>query len=130
MKLTQAIKILVGLGTLWYIIYPFLFVGVIFLIMLGSLGFVANLEQNQVPFFITPIFLILPLHCLTILLALALLVFYFVHLVKNKEGSETARILLGLGFFILPQVAMPFYYFTYVWPDTPPAWAMEKQPTA
>ena len=127
MQISKPLKILVGIGTLWYVIFPFVYIGVIFLVMFGMLGLAANLEENAAPLFMLPFFLIIPLFFLTILVYIALMVFYIIHLVKNKEGSEIARIFLGIGFFFLNSIAMPFYFFLYVWPDTPPAWALEKQ---
>ncbi len=126
MKRSKPIKILVGIGTLWYALYPILFIAITMLMILG-IGFAANMDQTETPFFMVPFFAVFPLHCLTILLGLALMVFYIIHLIKNKEGSETARILLGLGFFFLPLIAMPFYYFVYIWPNSPPAWALAPQ---
>ncbi len=127
MQISKPLKILVGIGTLWYVIFPFIYIGVIFLVMFGILGLAANMDENAAPLFILPLFLIIPLFFLTILVYMALMVFYIIHLVKNKEGSETARILLGIGFFFMTTIAMPFYFFLYVWPETPPAWALEKK---
>jgi hypothetical protein len=127
MQISKPLKILVGIGTLWYLIFPFIYIGLIFIVMFGITGLAANVDESAAPLLMLPFFLIFPLFFLTILVYMALMVFYIIHLVKNKEGSETARILLGLGFFFLTSIAMAVYYFIYVWPDTPPTWALEKQ---
>ena len=36
------------------------------------------------------------------------------------------RIALGLGHLFLPSVAMPIYYYWYIWRETPPEWAAPK----
>jgi len=46
--------------------------------------------------------------------------------VKNKKGSDLLRIILGIGSIFMPYVAMPIYYFIYIWPDITPDWALEK----
>jgi hypothetical protein len=53
------------------------------------------------------------------------MIFYIVHIVKNREGSEVLRILCGLGVYFLPFVAMPVYFFVYVWPEEVASWALE-----
>jgi hypothetical protein len=75
--------------------------------------------------FLVFFFAIFPLHCVTILIQLALLVFYIIHLLKNTAPSEVTRVILGVGMFLLPYVAMPVYYILYIWLDQPPAWAIE-----
>jgi hypothetical protein len=53
------------------------------------------------------------------------MIFYLAHNVKNKDGSEILRILLGVGVQFLPFIAMPAYFLIYVWPDKVPEWALE-----
>lgn len=128
MQISKPLRILIGIGTLWFAFYPLLFLAVWVMMLFGILLTAAS-DQPPTPFTIIPFFAIFPLHCLTFLLTFALMAFYIVHLVKNKVGSETVRVLLGLGLFFLPMIAMPVYYFTYVWPETPPAWALETRGT-
>jgi hypothetical protein len=71
--------------------------------------------------------LIFPLHFCTIFIAMGLMVFYLVHVIKNTKADETIRILLGVGNYFLPFIAMPIYYYLYVWLDDPPAWAAAKE---
>jgi WD40 repeat protein len=67
------------------------------------------------------------LHCLTIIFYLGLTIFYIVHAIKNNGASEVVRIVLLIGIFLMPFVAMPIYYILYVWLDNPPAWAMTNE---
>ena len=129
MNISKPVKILIGLGTLWYMIYPFIFIGGIFLSM-GLLSFLThgdygpNSELRFGPF---PFFgLIFPLHFCTIFLGMGLLVFYLIHVIKNTKADETIRIILGVGNFFMPFIAMPIYYYLYIWLENPPEWAVAK----
>jgi hypothetical protein len=63
--------------------------------------------------------------CLLVPLYFLLTGVYIVHLIKNNAALELYRILLALGIVFAPILAMPLYFFIYIWPDTPPAWALE-----
>ncbi len=130
LKLSKPIKVLVGVGTAWLILYPLLFIVVWFTMFRGfmSLG-----EEAGPPAFITSLFpAILPLHCLTIIIQFALMAFYLFHVIKNNAGSDVLRVILGIGVFFMPYVAMPIYFFLYIWPQQPPRWASaeESRPTS
>jgi hypothetical protein len=60
------------------------------------------------------------------LLQMAASVFYLIHIIKNKNGMDILRILSAIGAFYMPYIALPFYYFVYIWPDKTPGWALEK----
>ncbi len=124
MRLSKPIKILVGIGTLWYALYPLLFIAV-WLFMVSSIFFSVNLQQSDTPFFMLPFIAIFPLHIFTMLLSFVLIAFYLIHVIKNKKGSETIRIILGIGCFFIPFIAMPIYYYTFIWRDELPSWAQE-----
>jgi hypothetical protein len=51
------------------------------------------------------------------------MVFYLVHVAKNSAAEESVRLVLGLGFFFMTVVAMPVYYYLYIWREAPPHWA-------
>jgi hypothetical protein len=133
MQLNKLSKILVGLGTLWMILYPLLFMALwLFLVVgMGFSSFITiNTSQPNLPFFPLPFltfFAIFPLHCFTILLQFVLMGFYLIHVVKNTTASESVRIILGIGCFFMPFIAMPVYYYAYIWLETPPAWALPAQ---
>jgi hypothetical protein len=123
MRLSKPIKILVGLGTAWLTIYPFLFLEVWLTMVLGMV-FMSGSSNDSQPFFLIPFFAIFPLHFLTIFLQFFLDVFYLIHVIKNTTASETLRIILGVGPFFLSFIAMPIYYYLYIWRDQPPDWAI------
>ncbi len=122
-KKPSKLKVLVGIGTAWSIIYPILFVATLFLMMPGlmMLGSTANppsLAALSSAFF--------SIHLLTAVVYLVLIVFYLIHIIKNTLASMVARILLGVGMFFMPYIAMPIYYYLYFWRATPPKWAVAQ----
>ncbi len=127
MQLNKPMKILVGLATLWLAIYPFLFFAVWLFMAMGMGFFSTTSSGSEPPFFMFPFFAIFPLHCFTILLQFVLMAFYLIHVIKNTKASETVRIILGVGCFFMPFIAMPIYFYIYIWLETPPAWAAQPQ---
>ena len=124
MTLTKPIKLLVGLATLWLALYPLLFFVVWLFFVFGTMGLSSErIPENTMPVFMLPFFIIFPLHFLTILLYFVLMTFYLVHVIKNTIAAETVRVILGVGCFMMPYIAMPIYYYLYIWLPQPPAWA-------
>jgi hypothetical protein len=127
MKITATVKFFVGLATTWFLLYPLLFL-VIFIVGFVSDFFISSRPSQADP--ILPYSLIggvfILLHCSTILLGFGLDAFYLIHVIKNTTASETARILFGIGIFFLPFIAMPVYYYLYIWLEKPPEWALEQ----
>lgn len=117
MALNKTAKTGVGLGTLWTMFYPVLFFGFMFLSMMAF-------ERADRPLPFDSFGLIFPLHCFTGIVMLGLIAFYLTHIIKNTEASETARIILGMGIFFMPYIAMPFYFYLYIWRTEPPEWAL------
>jgi hypothetical protein len=125
MNISKPVKTLIGVATLWYVIYPFIFIGGIFMSM-GMLPLLANSGNSEPPFFMFPFFAIFPIHFCTIFLGMGLMAFYLIHVIKNSKADETVRIILGIGCFFMPFIAMPLYYYLYIWLENPPEWAAVK----
>ena len=128
MKLNRTWKIIIGLASLWVICYPFVFVAFMFA-MVGSIAFAAGTRNEpsssaMLPFF-SFFFIVFPLIFLSSFLQLGLSGFYLAHIIKNKTANDVLRIIFGVGAFYMPFLAMPFYYFVYIWPASPPEWALE-----
>jgi hypothetical protein len=128
MKLSRSSKIVAGLATGAYVLLPLVFIPAwIFFVMLIASS--SEYGGEPPPFLIFSTFsVIFPLICLINILHLGLITFYLVHIIRNNAGSDTGRILSGVGLFIMPWLAMPVYYFLYVWPETPPVWASPLAP--
>ncbi|MCI0477826.1 MAG: hypothetical protein L0Y55_16415 [Anaerolineales bacterium] len=127
MKLTRNQKYVVGASTLWMLAYPLLFV-VMWFAMVASM-FVAINARNEPPFAFFGLFMcIMPFHFLTIGISLALMAFYWAHIIKNVTTSDTLRIIFGIGIFMFGYIAMPIYFYFFVWRDETPAWARPSAP--
>lgn len=134
MNLTKSHKILVGIATLWVTLYPVIFFIAWLFIFFGTFMFPFVLESPDVLpeiylLMMLPFMAIFPLHFCTIFILIALVVFYLIHVIKNTQADETVRIILGIGNFFLPFIAMPIYFFIFIWQESPPAWAMAKEKT-
>lgn len=131
MTLSKPVKLLVGISTIWYAIYLLLTIGG-FAILFGYV-FVAFLiggesvdDLRALLLQILSLEIMLPIHFCSLLLEVGLLIFYLVHTIKNTKASDSMRIVLGLGHLFLPFIAMPIYYYLYLWRDNPPEWATAK----
>ena len=131
MNITKPYKVLLGIGTIWYALYPLLFIAVWFMMVFG-MGFMplfagaGDSSGPSAPFFMFPFFSIFPVHICTMFIGFGLMIFYLIHVIRNTKADETVRIILGVGCFFLPFIAMPIYYYLYIWLDNPPEWAAVK----
>ena len=132
MTLSKPVRILVGVATFWYALYLLLtivsivlFFGYVFLALLAGGETVSNLGSlfRQ----ILSLEFMLPIHVCSLFLEVGLLIFYLVQTIKNTKASDSMRIVLGLGHLFLPFVAMPIYYYLYIWNENPPDWAAAKE---
>ena len=131
MALSKPVKILVGIGTFWYTLY--LLLTLIGILILFGIVFVSLMQGGEAIFklraLLTQILsleIMLPIHFCSLFLEVGLLIFYLVHTIKNTKASDSIRIVLGLGHLFLPFVAMPMYYYLYIWHEDPPEWAAAK----
>jgi hypothetical protein len=128
MKLNKTWKVIIGLLTGWTLIYPLLFVFLWFGFM-GSMfmtGDPSSLSEQEMFSIMKPFFYLMPIILISSFVQMGLLVFYLIHIIIHKEGTDTMRILLGVGLFVMPYIAMPLHYFVYILPETPPEWALIK----
>jgi hypothetical protein len=124
-KLSKPIRILVGLATAWLPLYLLLFLAVWFSMFTGFF-FLGDAAPG--PSFMMSLFpAIFPLHCLTLVIQLALMAFYLFHVIKNTAASDLLRVILGVGIFFMPLLAMPVYFCLYIWTEQPPEWARAKE---
>lgn len=124
MILSQRQKVFVALTTAWALVYPFLFFAVVLVLTFGAASLSIEQQGEGPPFLFFAIF---PFHCLTILITLGLMAFYLAHIIKNTLVSDTLRVIFGVGVFMMPYIAMPIYYFFFIWRDEDvPSWARPK----
>ena len=131
MTLGKPVRILVGIATFWYALYLLLtilgillFFGYVFISLMAGGEAIENLR----PLFkqILSLEMMLPIHLCSLMLEVGLLIFYLIHTFKNTKASDAMRIALGLGHLFLPFVAMPIYFYLYIWREAPPEWATAK----
>jgi hypothetical protein len=151
MDLSKTARNWIGVGTIGTIALPLLamvlMLLMVFLMVIAPLGFLPmafiDLESPSpvaIGFSVVVMVIVMILSMLLQFLAIAVMfvavflilgmqVFYVIHAVKNKAGDDTVRLILALGFFFLPYVAMPVYYYAYLWSDEPPDWALNEPAT-
>jgi Ni,Fe-hydrogenase I cytochrome b subunit len=115
MKLQKSTKILLGVATLWPFAYMILFFGFIF----SSILFRPTVGAESG---IQPVFaLIFGLHLFTMLVILALTIVYIVDVFKNDRVEKDKKALWAIVIFMGNMIAMPIYWYLYIWKDPPVA---------
>ena len=127
MKLNKSIKILIGLGTFFYLGTPLLAI-LVWLTSIFSAVLGANNYGGEPTWLFFVFFLVFfPLMLLAGFTSIILIPVYLIHIIKNSQGKDSLRILTAMGLHYLPWLAMPFYFFVYIWPENPPAWALSEE---
>jgi len=110
MRIGKPLAIIIGIITLWPIIYMVLFMGSIFLAM--ATGF----NQQQAPHFFP---YLMVAHLGTMLIMFGLLAFYIVHVFKNPSFKDDRRVLWAIVIFMGGPVGAPVYWWLHIWPRPP-----------
>jgi hypothetical protein len=108
----KPVKLALGLVTLWPIFYVFLFIIFFFSAFLfgpGDAGSGAGVPPAMAVF--------LGLHLLTMLLVLALTVFYIVNVFRNDRVEKDKKALWAIVIFMGNAIGMPIYWYLYIWKD-------------
>lgn len=108
----KSAKVVLGLATIWPVIYMIFFFVVLILDSLASMFREGANEEGAVPFWLA---IILPLHLLTMLLIVLLLVFYITHVFRNDRVDKDKKALWAVVLFLGNAIAMPVYWYLYVW---------------
>jgi hypothetical protein len=128
MTFSKPVRILIGIATIWYALYLlFTLAGILILfgfVVVSVLQGGESVLNLRVLFTRIPGFeLFLAFHICGLFLEVGLLVFYLIHTIRNTKANDALKIALGLGHLFLPFVAMPIYYYLYIWRANPPEWA-------
>ena len=102
-------KILLGVATLWPILYMFIF----FMFIFSMVLFMPNQSPGEGP--PTWFFIIFPLHILTILWIFGLTIFYILNIFKNDRVDQDKKVLWAVVIFFGSMFAMPVYWYLYIW---------------
>jgi hypothetical protein len=106
-------KIILGLITIWPIIYMVLFITFICALVVFPM-FVETLESSGGKYFAAPIFI---LHGLTMLIMLGLMVFYFIHAMKNEKLEGFEKVVWIIVLVMAGIVTMPIYWYVSIWKE-------------
>ena len=109
MPVSRPIAALVGFLTVWPLLYMFIF----FAFVLTSFSWPTRVNGPGGPFAMFSIVMVA--HLGTMLIIMALLVFYIVHVFKNPALTGDRRTLWAVVLFMGSIIAMPIYWFYYVW---------------
>ncbi len=110
-KLGRPARLLLGLVTLWPVLYLFIFL--IFFVYLFTRTFVPGSGPASGPerWFM----LIFPLHLLTVLLSFGLTAIYIVDIFINDRIARDMKALWAVVLFMGGLIAMPIYWYLYFW---------------
>lgn len=104
-------KIILGIATLWPILYM-----VIFFVFIFSWIFIFSQKEAPSPSGPPIEFLVIfGLHFLTILWIFVLLIIYIVNVFKNDRVAKDKKALWVVVLFLGTMVAMPIYWYLYIW---------------
>jgi hypothetical protein len=108
----KSTKVLLGIASLWPIIYMFLFFVFVFSMALGFRGG-GDTEPGIQPMMA----LVFGLHLLTMLIIMALTVFYIVDVFRNERVDKDKKALWAIVIFMGNAIAMPIYWYLYFWKE-------------
>ena len=106
--MNKGLKLLLGAVTIWLPFYLLLFMGV---------AFYSAFSGSSEPSVIWAV--IIPLHLLTMLLTIGLMIFYVVNVFRNEQVKKDAKVLWAVVLFMGGIIAMPVYWYLYIWRDMP-----------
>jgi RsiW-degrading membrane proteinase PrsW (M82 family) len=123
-------KVLIGLVTLWILVYPCVLAPVIIILVRKYANWMLTFADPDIIDLQPPpmdSLYWLPVLFGTVLIGIGLLVFYCAHAYTNESLTVAARA-VWIGALLLPitaQIAIPVYYICYIWPERripQPAW--------
>jgi hypothetical protein len=124
--MSKKLKLVLGILTLWITLSPVFFV----VLWLGTFFPMILMSESQSATDPSPLLFMMPFMAFFIgilctkFIQTGMQVFYLIHIIRNTHATEILRILIGVGLFFLPFVAMPIYFLTFIWPEKPPLWAV------
>ncbi|MBN2549395.1 MAG: hypothetical protein JXB15_09575 [Anaerolineales bacterium] len=133
MVISKKIKVVIGILTAYVMVYPFLAPFVMLFLMFSSGFMFFDPEMMPSPEFMRSIMpmmmVLLPVMFCSTIIQMGLQIFYVAMVLKNKQFSDSIRILFALGMFFMPYVAMPLYFIAYFWKEDGGAASMVEPST-
>lgn len=111
-------KIVLGLATIWPLVYIAIFIGFVFSMVLSNSQEMSSAQASHTmpPAFVSLLFV----HIATILEGIALLVFYIVDVFRNPRVTSEQRLLWAIVIFVGGPIGMIVYWFLNIWRTPPP----------
>jgi hypothetical protein len=109
MHLSVPQKIGIGVLTVW----PIAYMGLFFLFF-----FLSFFARHAGPEPMGSFAILFVLHCFTMLVIMGLMVFYIMHIVKATFAKPEMRIIWVILVIMVGLVAMPIYWYMYIWRET------------
>ena len=120
--MSKPVKILLLLATLWPLIYMGLFL--IVFVMLFTFSVQGEFQGGNGP--PAGFLLIFVLHIFTMVWMVGLLVFYIINVFKTRVIRDNMKILWAIVIFFGGPIAMPIYWYLYIWKEPEIIEATEK----
>ncbi len=117
-------KILLAMASLW----PFVYTTLFFVFMFSSFFFLPHNGSSDDGVFPYLFMIIFPLHLLSMLLIMGLNIFYIVNVFKNDRVDKDKKVLWAVVLFMGNVIAMPIYWYLYIWRENPVPMASEPLP--
>ena len=113
--MSKPVKVILGLATVWPLVYMLIFVGFWFYLVLGGMS---QPEGGRViPSGMIAIFV---LHGITMLGNFALMAIYIYNVFNNDRVDKDKKALWAVVLFLGNAISMPIYWYLYIWPENDP----------
>jgi hypothetical protein len=114
-----------GIATIWPTCWIFIFIALVFTITFFAKS---HVEENGVGPIMALFYVLIGVHLLTVLGTLALIVYYIYHIFKNERLEQSYKIIWTIMLFFAGMLAMPIYWYMYIWRDAPQGAALGGPP--
>lgn len=104
-------KFILGIATLW----PILYMAIFFIFVFSQVFLFPQKEAPSPSGPPTRFLVIFGLHFLTMLWIFVLLIIYIVNLFRNERVPQDKKALWAAVLFLGNMVAMPIYWYLYIW---------------
>ena len=111
-EMQKPAKVVLGVATLWPIVYVFLFMAFFFSAIFFGPG-PAEPGSGVQPLMA----LFVGVHLLTMALILGLTIFYIVNIFRNERVEKDKKALWAIVIFMGSAIAMPIYWYLYIWKE-------------
>lgn len=108
----KSTKIWLAIATIWPFAYIFIFFG--FMLSMFFMASGSPPHESRMP---SLFLLIFPLHLFTILEVMGVMIFYIVNIFHNERVEKDKKMLWTILLFVGGLIAMPVYWYLYIWPE-------------